>query len=94
MPHQSSIVQKCKKSKGGKFDDSFIEDTKCLLRLVPMFTIVIPFQMVYTQMTTAYLTQAHRNTIVINKKATKKEHSWTRMGETIPPMMLPTLIVA
>ncbi|KAF4671860.1 hypothetical protein FOL47_001155 [Perkinsus chesapeaki] len=50
--------EKCKKSKGGKFDDSFIEDTKCLLRLVPMFTIVIPFQMVYTQMTTAYLTQA------------------------------------
>ncbi|KAF4654177.1 hypothetical protein FOL46_008845 [Perkinsus olseni] len=53
-------LEKCKKSRGGPFDDRFIEDAKEIFRLIPLFTIIIPFTIAYDQMTTAWLTQAEK----------------------------------
>lgn len=59
-------LEKNKESNGGKFKDGFIEDVKALLRLIPLFSLIIPFVMAYNNMTTAFLTQAQkmdRNTL-------------------------------
>ncbi|KAF4660487.1 hypothetical protein FOL47_007151 [Perkinsus chesapeaki] len=53
-------LEKCKKSKGGRFEDQFIEDAKAIFRLIPLFALVIPFTIAYAQMTTAFLTQAEK----------------------------------
>ncbi|KAF4649698.1 hypothetical protein FOL47_001808, partial [Perkinsus chesapeaki] len=60
-----SAVKKCslernKKSHGGHYDDGFIEDVKALLRLVPLFCLIIPFMIAYNNILTAYLTQAQK----------------------------------
>ncbi|KAF4652167.1 hypothetical protein FOL47_011236 [Perkinsus chesapeaki] len=60
-----SSVRKCsleknKKSRGGQYDDGFIEDVKALLRLVPLFCLIIPFVIAYVNLSTAYLTQAQK----------------------------------
>ncbi|KAF4660834.1 hypothetical protein FOL47_006928 [Perkinsus chesapeaki] len=51
-------VDKNKKSQGGSFEDSFIEDTKVFARLLPILLVTIPFNMAYNNMTTTFLTQA------------------------------------
>ncbi|KAF4664592.1 hypothetical protein FOZ61_004940 [Perkinsus olseni] len=53
-------LEKCKKSRGGKYEDSFIEDAKMLFRLVPLFCLIIPFMIAYQQMTTAWVTQGSK----------------------------------
>ncbi|EER06449.1 Tripeptide permease tppB, putative [Perkinsus marinus ATCC 50983] len=53
-------LEKCKKSRGGRFEDQFIEDAKAIFRLIPLFALVIPFMIAYAQMTTAFLTQAEK----------------------------------
>ncbi|KAF4670124.1 hypothetical protein FOL47_002186 [Perkinsus chesapeaki] len=64
--------EKNKKSNGGRFEDEFIEDAKLFFRLLPIFTLTIPFNMVYNTMTTTFLTQAFkmdRNTFGWNMPA-------------------------
>ncbi|KAF4647310.1 hypothetical protein FOL47_004786, partial [Perkinsus chesapeaki] len=51
---------KNKESNGGRFKDGFIEDAKALFRLVPLFSLIIPFVMAYNNMTTAFLTQGKK----------------------------------
>ncbi|KAF4672232.1 hypothetical protein FOL47_000748 [Perkinsus chesapeaki] len=51
-------LEKNKKSKGGKFEDEFIEDARVFFRLIPLFVLIIPFVMAYNNMTTTFLTQA------------------------------------
>jgi peptide/histidine transporter 3/4 len=46
-----------KESSGGRFKDSFIDDTKSLLYLLPIFALTVPFNVCYNQMTTAFLSQ-------------------------------------
>ncbi|KAF4650955.1 hypothetical protein FOL47_000742 [Perkinsus chesapeaki] len=53
-------LEKNKESNGGKYKDGFIEDVKALLRLIPLFSLIIPFVMAYNNMTTAFLTQAQK----------------------------------
>ena len=52
-----SSVNKCKESNGGRFKDQFIEDTKSLGYLLPLFALTVPFNVCYNQMTTAFLSQ-------------------------------------
>ncbi|EER11221.1 Tripeptide permease tppB, putative [Perkinsus marinus ATCC 50983] len=53
-------LEKNKESNGGRFKDGFIEDAKALFRLVPLFSLIIPFVMAYNNMTTAFLTQGKK----------------------------------
>ncbi|KAF4653774.1 hypothetical protein FOZ61_008693 [Perkinsus olseni] len=53
-------VEKNKESQGGKFKDDFIEDAKVFFHLLPLLALVIPFNMVCANMTTAFLTQAFK----------------------------------
>ncbi|KAF4700745.1 hypothetical protein FOZ63_016477 [Perkinsus olseni] len=53
-------LEKNKKSLGGRFEDGFIEDVKALLRLVPLFSLIIPFVIAYVNLSTSYLTQAQK----------------------------------
>jgi dipeptide/tripeptide permease len=50
----------CKESNGGRFKDQFIEDTKSLGYLMPLFALTIPFNICYNQMTTAFYTQSQK----------------------------------
>ena len=47
-----------KESNGGRFKDQFIEDTRSLGYLLPLFSLIIPFCVGYGQMCTAFYTQA------------------------------------
>ncbi|KAF4683949.1 hypothetical protein FOZ60_008387 [Perkinsus olseni] len=61
-----------KKSKGGKFEDEFIEDARVFFRLIPLFVLIVPFVMAYNNMTTTFLTQGlkmDRNTFGWNMPA-------------------------
>ncbi|KAF4732480.1 hypothetical protein FOZ63_000262, partial [Perkinsus olseni] len=65
-------LEKNKKSKGGKFEDEFIEDARVFFRLIPLFVLTIPFNMAYNNMTTTFLTQGFkmdRNTFGWNMPA-------------------------
>lgn len=65
-------VNKNKESQGGRFKDDFIEDTKVFFYLLPLFALIIPFNMAYNNMTTAFLTQGFkmdRNTFGWNMPA-------------------------
>lgn len=42
-----SSVNKCKESEGGQFKDQFIEDTKSLGYLLPLFLLTVPFNLCY-----------------------------------------------
>ncbi|EER16664.1 Tripeptide permease tppB, putative [Perkinsus marinus ATCC 50983] len=53
-------LEKNKRSKGGKFGDEFIEDAKVFFRLLPLFTLTVPFNMVYNNMATTFLTQGFK----------------------------------
>ncbi|EER16766.1 Peptide transporter, putative [Perkinsus marinus ATCC 50983] len=53
-------LEKNKKTRGGQFEDGFIEDVKALLRLIPLFSLIIPFVIAYVNLSTAYLTQAQK----------------------------------
>ncbi|KAF4695803.1 hypothetical protein FOZ60_003398 [Perkinsus olseni] len=53
-------LEKNKKSRGGRFEDGFIEDVKALLHLVPLFSLIIPFAIAYVNLGTSYLTQAQK----------------------------------
>ncbi|KAF4683738.1 hypothetical protein FOZ60_008656, partial [Perkinsus olseni] len=65
-------LEKNKKSKGGKFEDEFIEDARVFFRLIPSLFLTIPFNMAYNNMTTTFLTQGFkmdRNTFGWNMPA-------------------------
>ena len=51
-------IDKCRKSQGGKYDDHFIDDAKSLFTLLPLFGLVIPFNVCYTQIFTGFETQS------------------------------------
>ncbi|KAF4654515.1 hypothetical protein FOL46_008700 [Perkinsus olseni] len=68
-------LEKNKVSRGGKFEDNFIEDAKAVFTLLPMFVLIIPFCMAYNNMTTAFLTQA--------KKMDRATFGWN-----MPPAMI------
>jgi len=53
-------LEKCKVSQGGPHDDNFVEDTRQLLRLVPICSLSVPLLIAYNQMTTAFLTQGEK----------------------------------
>ena len=50
-------LEALKESAGGPFKDTFIDDTKSLLYLLPIFSLTVPFNVCYNQMTTAFLSQ-------------------------------------
>ncbi len=52
--------QACKRSKGGDFDDAFVDDVLQLLRLMPILSLTLPLNIAYNQMTTAFLTQGEK----------------------------------
>lgn len=68
-------LEKNKVSRGGKFEDNFIDDAKAVFMLLPMFILIIPFCMAYNNMTTAFLTQA--------KKMNRDTFGWN-----MPPAMI------
>ncbi|KAF4684437.1 hypothetical protein FOZ60_007865 [Perkinsus olseni] len=49
-----------KESKGGNFKDNFIEDAKAMFRLLPLFSLIIPFAMATNCYTTTFITQAYK----------------------------------
>jgi dipeptide/tripeptide permease len=42
-------VDSCKESRGGRFKDQFIEDTKSLGYLMPLFALTVPFNICYVR---------------------------------------------
>ncbi|EER10319.1 conserved hypothetical protein, partial [Perkinsus marinus ATCC 50983] len=66
-------MDKNKESKGGRSKDDFIEYTKVFFYLLPLFVVlIIPFNMAYNNMTTAFRTQGlkmDRNTFGWNMPA-------------------------
>ena len=53
-------ISKCRVSQGGVFDDRFVDDCLCLVRLMPLLSLVVPLMVAYNQMTTAFLTQGEK----------------------------------
>lgn len=53
-------VDSCKESRGGRFKDQFIEDTKSLGYMMPLFALTIPFNICFNQMQTAFYTQSQK----------------------------------
>ena len=53
-------VEMCKESRGGSFKDQFIDDTKSLGYLMPLFALTVPFNICYNQMQTAFFTQSQK----------------------------------
>lgn len=51
-------VSKCRKSQGGKYDDHFIDDAVSLFTLMPLFGLVIPFNICYNQIFMGFETQS------------------------------------
>lgn len=55
-----TTLNSLKESVGGPFQDTFIDDTKSLLYLLPIFALTVPFNVCYNQMTTAFLSQGQK----------------------------------
>lgn len=53
-------INNCKQSHGGPFKDQFIEDTRSLGHLLPLFALTVPFNICYNQMSTAFLSQGKK----------------------------------
>lgn len=53
-------LESSKKSNGGTYEDRFVDDTKAVLRLIPIFLLVVPLLIAYNQMSTAFLIQGHK----------------------------------
>ena len=50
-------LDKLKESNGGKYDDSFVESVRRLLYVIPVSALVMPFTLVYNQLSTVFITQ-------------------------------------
>ncbi|KAF4682612.1 hypothetical protein FOZ62_024853, partial [Perkinsus olseni] len=68
-------LEKNKESNGGRFKDAYIEDTRIFFYLLPLFALIVPFNMAHNNMSTTFLTQA--------SKMDRRTFGWT-----IPPAMI------
>jgi len=48
----------CRRSRGGKYEDVFIDDAAALFAIVPFFVMIIPFSVSYFQISTVWETQS------------------------------------
>jgi dipeptide/tripeptide permease len=53
-------LDKCRQSRGGEFEDHFIDDAKALFSLVPFFAMVIPFNITYYQIFSGFESQSEK----------------------------------
>ncbi|GBG25279.1 Protein NRT1/ PTR FAMILY 8.4 [Hondaea fermentalgiana] len=55
--HCPPNMEKVKVSRGGKYDDAFIEKVKIIGRLIPIMLATVPFNMAYGQMASVFVIQ-------------------------------------
>jgi dipeptide/tripeptide permease len=67
-------LNKCRKSRGGEFDDHFIDDAKSLFSLFPFFAMVIPFNISYYQIFSGFESQSEKMSSYIG--SWKMPHAW------------------
>jgi hypothetical protein len=53
-------IHRCRASQGGAFDDAFVSDCLCLVRLLPLLSLIVPMMIADNQVTTAFLTQGEK----------------------------------
>ena len=50
-------LEKLKESSGGRYEDSFVESVRRLLYVIPVSALVMPFTIVFNQLSTVFITQ-------------------------------------